>query len=114
MRTVVTVDDARDVVEIMKKCMVTELTDGDSVIDFGRTSGISRSSEANRFVKDLDAEGRRRGCGDDFLFSNADLKRISQAIGITDPRRFEGIVESVNNQGLIIKKGRGRWKLSST
>lgn len=110
MRTIVTASDAKDVVEIMRKCMISEMLDASGTIDFGRASGMSRSSEAKKFVKALDVEARRKECAN---FTHADLKRIAKAIGVGNGR-FSTILDSVNNQGFIIKKAGGRWELQGS
>lgn len=110
MRTVVTASDARDVVEIMRACMVAEITDGSGLVDLGRSSGMSRSGEAKRFVRALGSEAQRIRSA---IFTQADLKRIANGIGI-EGDRFSNMIESVNNQGFLIMKGSRRWELQGS
>lgn len=107
MRTVVTAADARDVVEIMRKCMVVELSDDMGGIDFGRTTGMSKAAEARRFMAKLNAESKRTNKA---KFSDADLKRIGDAIGL-EGKKLSDVIESINCQGMLLKKGGGMWSL---
>lgn len=110
MRTVVTADDAGDVVEIMRECMRAEVTDEHGVLDFGRASGMSRSAEARKFVKRVAAEAERKRCA---LFSKDELKRLAQGIG-ADMERFSSMIDTINHQGFLIKKGNGRYELQGS
>lgn len=110
MRTVVTAADARDVVEITRQCMVSELSDATGSVDFGRASGISRSAEAKKFISALNAEATRLECA---TFAIADLKKVAKAIGIANDR-FSPMLDSINTQGYIIKKSGGRWELQGS
>lgn len=110
MRTVVTVEDARDVIEIMRESMIETLTDETGTVDLGRASGMSRSKDAHRFMKALDVEAKRQRCG---IFSRRNLKSVAEGIGICG-ERFERVIETVNYQGLLMKRGVGKWTLAGS
>lgn len=107
MRTVVTRQDAREVIEIMQEAMVEELTDEGGVVDLGRASGMSRSKDARLFVKALHAEARRCRKG---VFDKRELRQVAERIGVAG-ERFENVLETVNYQGFLTKKGVRKWEL---
>lgn len=110
MRAVVTKQDAREVVEIMQEAMVEALADETGAIDLGRASGMSRSKDAKRFIKALHTESRRVRTA---LFDKGGLRDIGKRIGIIG-ERFENVVETVNYQGFLVKKGVRRWELQGS
>lgn len=110
MRTVVTAEDARDVIEIMRESMIETLTDETGTVDLGRASGMSRSNDAHRFMKALDVEAKRQRCG---IFNRRNLKSVAERVGISG-ERFERVIETVNYQGLLMKKGVGKWTLAGS
>jgi DNA helicase MCM8 len=111
MRSVVTESDARDVIEIMRESMLETLTDETGQIDLGRSSGMSRSRDARLFVAALHAEGERIRSA---LFDTTALTRVANSIGIDSGARFDTLVETINYQGYLTMKGRGRYELKSS
>lgn len=110
MRTVVTADDARDVIEIMQESMIETLTDECGTLDLGRASGMSRSRDARRFVTALHAEAKRNRSA---LFDPKALRNVAENIGVS-AGRFETLVETVNYQGYLMKKGFRKWELQGS
>lgn len=110
MRTVVTRQDARDVIEIMRESMIETLTDETGVLDLGRASGMSRHKDAKRFVAALHAEAKRRR---EAIFDRKGLKAVAERIGI-EGERFERLIETVNHQGYIVKKGVRLWEVQGS
>lgn len=110
MRTVVTADDARDIIEIMRESMLETLTDEHGTVDLGRASGMSRVKDAKRFIAALHAESERTR---NALFDRARLKRIAAAISITG-ERLDTLIETINYQGYMMKKRSGLWQLQSS
>lgn len=111
MRTVVTAADARDVIEIVRECMVAEMMDGGGQIDFGRASGMSRNAEAKQFVRRLQAEAQRRR---NAVFNIASLKEVAKAMGMTDRERIDSMIDSLNTQGYLMMKGGRRYELQGS
>jgi DNA helicase MCM8 len=112
MRTVVTESDARDVIEIMRESMLATLTDETGQVDLSRSSGMSRSKDARRFVAALHAESQRTRSA---LFDKGALKRIARSVGIdADGERFLTLIETINYQGYVTKKGQGKYELQSS
>lgn len=107
MRTIVTVEDAQDVIEIMRASMVDTLTDETGNLDLGRSTGMSRSKDARRFINALNSEARRVRNG---VFDRRGLKRVAERIGISG-ERFDRLLETVNHQGYLMMRGGGRWEL---
>lgn len=110
MRTVVTAEDARDVIEIMQESMIETLTDECGTLDLGRASGMSRSRDARKFITALHAEARRSRSA---LFDRRTLRNVAENIGISG-ERFETLVETVNYQGYLMKKGVRKWELQGS
>lgn len=111
MRSVVTETDARDVIEIMRESMLETLTDETGQIDLGRSTGMSRSKDAKLFVAALHAEGERIRSS---IFDKSALKRVADSIGINSGERFDTLIETINYQGYLTMKGRGRYELQSS
>lgn len=110
MRTVVTAEDARDVIEIMRESMIETLTDEMGVVDLGRASGMSRSGDAKRFITALKSEAKRRRSG---MFDRSTLKSVGDRIGMKG-ERLERAVETLNYQTILMKKGVGKWVLQGS
>lgn len=112
MRTIVTEADAADVIEIMRESMLETLTDETGHIDLGRSTGMSRSKDARMFVAALHAEAQRTRSA---IFDKAAMKHIALSVGI-DPNheRFSTLVETINYQGYVTLRGRGRYELQSS
>lgn len=110
MRTVVTEEDAQDVIEIMRDSMLETLTDETGALDLGRSTGMSRSQDARKFVAALQAESVRCRSA---LFDKSTLRRVAESIGASG-ERFETLLETVNYQGFLMKKGGRMWELASS
>ncbi len=110
MRTVVTEDDGRDVIEVMRQSMLETLTDEHGAIDLGRSNGMSRSKDVRNFLKALDAEANRTRSA---RFDTSKLRRVAERIGITG-ERLDRVIESINYQGYMIKKKGGSWELQTS
>lgn len=111
MRSIVTETDARDVIEIMRESMLETLTDETGQVDLGRSSGMSRSKDARLFVAALHAEAERSRTA---LFDKSSLRRVADSIGINSGERFDTLIETINYQGYVTMKGRGRYELQSS
>ncbi|KAI0567078.1 DNA replication licensing factor MCM8 [Gracilaria domingensis] len=110
MRTVVTREHARDVIEIMQESMIETLTDETGTLDLGRSSGMSRHKEGKRFIAALHVESRRRR---EAMFDKVELKAVAKSIGI-EGERFERVLEAVNHQGFVMKKGVRLWEVQGS
>lgn len=109
MRTVVTANDARDVVEILRTCMVAEVTDEFGTVDLDRTSGMSGASAKFKFVKRLQVEARRTG---NKTFSTSMMKSMAKDMGVQGVN-FSKLLDSINSLGFILKKGNNTWALAN-
>lgn len=114
LREACTVQDALDVIEIMKYSMADTLTDEFGQLDFGRSqhgSGMSKASQARSFVSALTAEARRRETS---LFTVADLKEIATDKCGIPSERFLGVLDSLNDQGFLLRKGNKKFQLQTS
>lgn len=59
-RSEVSVQDAKDIVELMKESLFQVLSDEMGMIDFQRTTGISKNKQVKLFVAALTREAERR------------------------------------------------------
>lgn len=112
LRREVTEGDAQDVIEIMRESMLATLTDETGEIDLGRSTGMSRSKDARLFVAALHAESQRVRSA---IFDKTALKRVAESIGVQPVgERFDTLIETINYQGYVTKKGPGRYELQSS
>lgn len=59
-REVVTVEDAEDIVDLMKESLYEVLSDEMGCVDFQRTSGMSKAKQVKTFIAALTKEAERR------------------------------------------------------
>lgn len=109
LRTVVTKEDALDVIAIMRSSILDKLVDEQGFIDLRRSGGRSKHAETKRFITALRQVAQKR---QDPLFSESDLCDLADAIDLGVPciRTF---VDMLNERGELLKKGPGQYKLSS-
>lgn len=111
MRTEVSVQDAQDVVEIMRESMMDVLTDETGGIDLSRSTGMSRAKDARLFVAALQAEAELTRSS---TFDKIAMRRVAERIGVDSGTRFDNLIETINYQGYVTLKGRGRYELRSS
>jgi len=104
--------DALDVVEIMKSCMVDTFSDQIGTLDFSRSqmgSGMSSRGAAKRFVQALQKQADRLHKN---VFTVDEMKTIASMAKIGVPN-FMDFIYSLNNQGYLIKKSTKIYQLMS-
>lgn len=107
-----TEQDALDVVEIMKLSMVDTFSDGDGLLDFSRNmngSGMSKKNAAKTFVSSLQRQAHNLQKN---IFSIDEMRQVAQVSGVK-VNNFLDFIESLNNQGYIIKKSARVYQLLS-
>ena len=113
LREEATEQDAVEVVEIMKSCMVDTVTDQVGVLDFSRSqmgSGMSGRGAAKKFVQVLQrqAEVQKKS-----VFSVEEMKNLANMARISVSGSFGDFLLSLNNQGFLIKKSSRTYQLLS-
>ncbi|GLG92695.1 DNA replication licensing factor REC [Gryllus bimaculatus] len=109
LRENVTVDDALDVVEVMRHSLVDTYSDGIS-LDFRRSqngSGLSSKNQAKKFINALQ---KRADIQNRSVFSSQELKEVSELSGV-QVSDFGNFISSLNVQGFLLKKGPKLYQL---
>ncbi|KAL9993384.1 putative DNA helicase [Helianthus debilis subsp. tardiflorus] len=110
LREEITVEDAMDVVEIMKESLYDKYVDEHGFVDFGRSGGMSNQKEAKRFLSALNkqSELEQKDC-----FSISEIFSLADRIGLRVPD-VDTFVENLNNVGYLLKKGPKTYQVVSS
>ncbi|CAN8259931.1 unnamed protein product [Cochlearia groenlandica] len=110
LREDITVQDAMDVVEIMKESLYDKFVDEHGVVDFGRSGGMSQQKEAKRFLSALDkqSELQQKDC-----FSISEMYSLADRIGLRVPD-IDTFLENLNIAGYLLKKGPKTYQVLSS
>ncbi|KAI3822612.1 hypothetical protein L1987_10207 [Smallanthus sonchifolius] len=110
LREEITVDDAKEVVEIMKESLYDKYVDEHGFVDFGRSGGMSNQKEAKRFLSALNkqSELEQKDC-----FSISEIFGLADRIGLRVPD-VDTFVENLNHVGYLIKKGPKTYQMPSS
>jgi len=82
-------------------------------VDFQRSqhgTGMSKGSEAKRFVAELQNIVERTFNN---LFTTQQLYQLGKDLGV-GVKNFDDFIDSLNNQGFLLKKGNRVYKLSTS
>ncbi|KAI9146044.1 MCM2/3/5 family-domain-containing protein [Paraphysoderma sedebokerense] len=112
LREVVTKEDAEDVVEILKFSLYDTTSDEFGNLDFQRSQlgvGMSKKGEPKRFVARLHAIADE--CYNN-IFTYQRLQEIAREINLRVDN-FKELVESLNNQNYLLKKGNNVYQLTT-
>eukprot|EP00475_Leptophrys_vorax_P015224 TRINITY_DN21590_c0_g2_i1.p1 TRINITY_DN21590_c0_g2~~TRINITY_DN21590_c0_g2_i1.p1 ORF type:complete len:623 (-),score=135.43 TRINITY_DN21590_c0_g2_i1:761-2629(-) len=107
LRTEVTGDDARDVIEIMKESLRDILADENGKIDLSRTKGMSKSKQIKAFMKYLDRQCKIHSCT---IFSMQEMHNYAKDMNL-EVDNFRQFVEILNHQGLLLKKPNNKYQV---
>ncbi|XP_022145599.1 probable DNA helicase MCM8 [Momordica charantia] len=110
LREEITVQDAMDVVEIMKESLYDKYVDEHGVLDFGRSGGMSRQKEAKRFLSALNKQTELQQ--KDF-FSISEIYSLADRIGLRVPD-IDTFIENLNSVGYLLKKGPKTYQVLSS
>ncbi|KAL0555510.1 hypothetical protein IC582_009458 [Cucumis melo] len=110
LREEITVEDAMDVVEIMKDSLYDKYVDEHGVLDFGRSGGMSQQKEAKRFLGALNkqSELQQKDC-----FSISEIYSLADKIGLRVPD-IDTFIENLNSVGYLLKKGPKTYQVLSS
>nr|GEU65863.1 probable DNA helicase MCM8 [Tanacetum cinerariifolium] len=110
LREEITVQDAMDVVEIMKESLFDKYVDEHGLVDFGRSGGMSHQKEAKRFLSSLNKQSEltQKDC-----FSIAEMYSLADRIGLRVPD-IDTFVENLNVAGYLLKKGPKTYQVVSS
>ncbi|KAM3606786.1 uncharacterized protein V6R79_023226 [Siganus canaliculatus] len=112
LREKATKSDAEDVVEIMKHSLADTYSDGLGNLDFERSqlgSGMSQRSAAKRLVNALHSQAQKTN---QKQFDLQTLRSLAVRLNIK-VMDFEGLVNSLNEQGFLLKKGPNLYQLQT-
>nr|XP_027071030.1 probable DNA helicase MCM8 isoform X3 [Coffea arabica] len=114
LRDEITVQDAMDVVEIMKESLYDKYVDEHGLVDFGRSGGMSQQKEAKRFLSALNkqSELQQKDC---FTISSfvQELYSLADRIALRVPD-IDTFVENLNSVGYLLKKGPKTYQVLSS
>lgn len=102
-----TIEHARDVLAILRYTMIDVLSTDTGTLEMKRSingSGMSHSTKVKRFLQVLQTQGK-------VMFSVADLKEIAASMGFE--MFFNQILDTLNVQGFLIKRGTNLYKFST-
>ncbi|KAM7310313.1 DNA helicase MCM8 isoform X1 [Ixodes scapularis] len=114
LREACTAQDARDVVQLMKHSIADTHMDELGNLDFGRSqhgSGMSRPAQAKALVRALTAESRKNGVR---IYTLAQLSSIARDKCGVDASGVHRLIDSLNDQGFLLKKGAKTYQLQTT
>ncbi len=112
LRENVTVQDALEVIEIMKFSLWATYQDDFGQVDFERSqngAGMSRRGDPKRFISELTKISHQTANNRftyDMLYSIAKDRHF-------EVQSFQDFIDSLNNQGYLLKKGPKVWQLST-
>ncbi|CBK20375.2 uncharacterized protein [Blastocystis hominis] len=109
-RTEVSVEDAKDIIDIMKESLFEVLSDEMGMVDFQRTTGMSKTKQVKLFVAALTKEAERRS---NALFSVREMMEVASRnrIFVED---FMDFVDVLNQQAFILKKGGQMYQVQTS
>ncbi|KAK9289862.1 hypothetical protein L1049_008023 [Liquidambar formosana] len=110
LREEITVQDALDVVEIMKESLYDKYVDEHGIVDFGRSGGMSQQKEAKRFLSALNkqSELQQKDC-----FTISEIYSLADRIGLRVPD-IDTFVDNLNSVGYLLKKGPKTFQVLSS
>ncbi|CAD5195732.1 unnamed protein product [Musa acuminata subsp. malaccensis] len=110
LREEMTVEDAMDVVEIMKESLYDKYVDERGFVDFARSGGMSQQKEAKRFLGALhkQSELQQKDC-----FSISEIYSLADKISLRVPD-IDTFVENLNSVGYLLKKGPKMYQVLSS
>jgi DNA helicase MCM8 len=111
LRDKVTVQDAKDVIDLMKQSLFETCEDDCGIIQIDRSqmgTGTGKTREIKRFIHKLTELSRQENT---MLFSVQHLNQIYNQLGIQDVN-FNSFIEKVNQNNYLIKKPNQMYRLS--
>nr|CAB3263697.1 DNA helicase MCM8 [Phallusia mammillata] len=112
LRTEATDVDAMEVVEIMRHCLYETFADEVDTLVFERSfhgSGVSGRSKVKKLIAALN-KAAQVNSRSNFKFS--EIRTVASQIGL-DAQSVGDLVETLNNQGFLLKTGASMYKLQT-
>uniref|UniRef100_I1PWF1 Probable DNA helicase MCM8 n=1 Tax=Oryza glaberrima TaxID=4538 RepID=I1PWF1_ORYGL len=109
LREEVTLEDAKEVIDIMTESLYDKCVDEHGVVDFARSGGMSNQKQSKKFLRALNEQCdlQKKDC-----FSMNEMYSLADRISL-QVANLDAIVESLNNAGYITKKGSSMYQVSS-
>ncbi|CAI9098081.1 OLC1v1034660C1 [Oldenlandia corymbosa var. corymbosa] len=110
LREEITIQDAMEVVEIMKESLYDKYVDEHGLVDFGRSGGMSQQKEAKRFLNALNKQSdlQQKDC-----FTISELYGLADRISLRVPD-IDTFIDNLNSVGYLIKKGPKTYQVLSS
>ncbi|KAL3531896.1 hypothetical protein ACH5RR_005417 [Cinchona calisaya] len=110
LREEITVQDAMDVVEIMKESLYDKYVDEHGLVDFARSGGMSQQKEAKRFLSALNKQSEllQKDC-----FTISEFYSLADRISLRVPD-IDTFVDNLNSVGYLLKKGPKTYQVLSS
>ncbi|XP_015917512.2 DNA helicase MCM8 [Parasteatoda tepidariorum] len=112
LRSHCTVEDAKDVIQIMKYSMWDTFSDESGFLDVDRSihgSGMSNRSQAKKLMNGLTKAAKTKA---DDCFTVSEIKDIAKTLKIS-LNSFQCILDSLNDHGFLLKKGFQLYKIQT-
>eukprot|EP00111_Clytia_hemisphaerica_P002704 TCONS_00007630-protein len=112
LREKANVNDAREVVEIMKNSLVDTCSTENGELVFDRSingSGMSKRNQCKYFVAELNKIAEREKSN---LFTTEQMYRIAKQLNI-NMKNFDDFISTLNTQNFLLKKGFRTYELQT-
>ncbi|KAL2533674.1 minichromosome maintenance 8 [Abeliophyllum distichum] len=110
LREEISMQDALDVVEIMKESLYDKYVDENGFVDFGRSGGMSQQKEAKRFLSALNKQSELQQKDN---FSISEIYSLADRIGLRVPD-IDTFIDNLNSVGYLLKKGPRTYQVLSS
>ncbi|KAI9293941.1 MCM-domain-containing protein [Neoconidiobolus thromboides FSU 785] len=114
LRELATVEDAEDVIELLRFSLFESYTNNEGTVEFQRSqngSGMSRKVQIKEYVSKLNRVSNDESIS---YFTYDHLFRISQEMNLNLKMEFREFIELLNHHGYLLKKGGDNYKLSTS
>jgi len=109
LRDIVTENDAKEIVSLMRDSLLDAFTDDIGVVDYQRSAGMSMSKVCKTFITRLNRVSKQEQTTE---FTKEQLKNEAQISKVLDHiPNFDDFISILNDQSYIIKKKSGIYKL---
>lgn len=112
LRDEATAEDAIDVVEIMRHSMEAVFSDDKFQLDFHRSQNGAGVSNYGMMRKLMTGLHQKAEAAPKAVFSLEELKELGEEVGIPKSKFFN-LLQTLNYQGVLIKKGNDRYQVVS-
>eukprot|EP01132_Coremiostelium_polycephalum_P006645 gene6645-8222_t len=101
LRETILREDAEDIIEIMKESLFDTFEDEYGNIDFRRSSGMSKTNQAKKYISILMNHATKTGTKN---FTRTEMFNLIKEAKLSLDS-FDLIIDSLNNQGYILRQG---------